>query len=99
MQGDEADLIAYTPKDGNADLYLISYGKSAISHWSFNFLKGYHLSRLVPEDTGRLFVILAMNGQPSNALILDVLPRPAEQASSPVGVKTVLPGKAKVTKR
>ncbi len=98
-QGDEADLIAYTPKDGNADLYLISYAKSTITHWSFNFLKGYHLSRLVPEDTGRLFMILAMNGQPSNALILDVLPRPAEQVNSPVDVKTVLPGKAKVTIR
>jgi len=98
-QGDEADLIAYTPKDGNVDLYLISYAKSTINHWSFNFLKGYHLLRLVPEESGRLFMIMAINGQPSNALILDVLPRPAEQANSPVDVKTALPGKAKVTIR
>ena len=96
MQGDEADLIAYTPKDGSVDLYLISYAKSTITHWSFNF-GGYHLLRLVAEDQGRLFVILAAGSQPGNALILDVLPRPVQQASTPVDVRTVLPGKAKVT--
>lgn len=97
FQGEEADLITYTPKDGNVDLYLIFYAKSIITHWSFNFQRGYHLQRLVPDEPGRLFLILATDSQPSNALILDVLPRPAEQASSPVDVKTILPGKAKVT--
>jgi hypothetical protein len=97
FQGEDADLIAYTPKDGNVDLYLISYAKSIITHWSFNFQRGYHLLRLAPDEPGRLFLILATDSQPSNALILDVLARPAEQASSPVDVKSVLPGKAKVT--
>jgi hypothetical protein len=92
VQGDEADLIAYAPKDGNADLYLISYANSTIAHWSFSFLKGYHLLRLVPEDPGRLFMILAVNSRPGNALILDVQSRPAKEASAPVDVRTVLPG-------
>ncbi len=95
-QGEDSDLIAYTPKDGNVDLYLISYAKSTINHWSFNFQKGYHLLRLEPKEQGRLFLILATDSQPSNALILDVLPRLAGQTSTPVDVKSVLPGKAKV---
>ncbi len=97
FQGEDADLITHTPKDGNVDLYLISYAKSNITHWNFDFQRGYHLLRLMPEDQGRLFLILATDSQPSNALILDVLPRPASQASSPVDVKSVLPGKTKVT--
>jgi hypothetical protein len=95
--GENADLIIYMPNGGSADIYLVSYSKSTINHWSFKYQKGYHLQRLVPEDSGRLFIILSSENQPSNALILDVLPRPNEQLNSPVDVKTSLPGKTKVT--
>ncbi len=95
--GENADLIIYMPVGGNADIYLISYAKSTINHWSFNYQKGYQLQRLVPEDSGRLFMILSSENQPSNALILDVLPHPDEKSSSPVDVKASLPGKTKVT--
>jgi hypothetical protein len=95
--GDDVDLIAYTPRDGNADIYLVSYSRSTINHWSFKFLAGYHLLRLTPEDSGRMFLIMALDNQPSNALILDASAPPQETSSSPLDVVSIPIGRAKVT--
>ena len=76
VQGDDADIILRMPKDGYADIYLVSYARSSTDHWSFKLLRGYYLLRLTPGDGGRLFMITALDNQPGNALILDVLPRP-----------------------
>lgn len=94
--GDVMELIAYTPYSGNFDIYQVSYPKSSINHFSLNFLKGYNLLKLNVTDSGRMFMILAAKNQPSNALIIDVLPRPQLPSSSPVDVKAAAPGKAKV---
>lgn len=95
--GNDVDLIVYTPRDGNADIYLVSYARSTIDHWSFKFLAGYHLLRLTPEDSGRIFLIMALDNQPSNALILDASAPPQETSSSPLDVVSIPIGRAKVT--
>lgn len=99
--GDAVELIAHTPEDGNADLYLISYANSSIAHWSFKSLCGYyHRLRLVPEETGRLFLILTQGNSPGSALILDVLPRPPDPASSALlDIEDVRIGEALITVR
>ena len=96
-KGNDVDLILYTPRDGNADIYLVSYAKSTINHWSFKLLAGYYLLRLTPEDSGRLFLIMALDNQPSNALILDAMEPPQETSTSPLDVASIPVGRAKVT--
>ncbi len=97
VQGVDADIILHMPKDGNADIYLISYASGSTNHWNFKLLRGYYLLRLVPGEDGRLFMITALDNQPGNALMLDVSPRPNVASSSPMDVGTIQIGKAKVT--
>jgi len=98
--GDSVELIAHAPEDGSADLYLISYANSSIAHWSIKSLSSYyHRLRLVPQETGRLFLILSQGSSPSSALILDVLPRPPQAASVSLDVEKVKIGEAKITVR
>jgi hypothetical protein len=97
--GDRVELAAHTPEDGNADLYLISYANSSIVHWSIKSLSSYyHRLWLVPQDTGRLFLILSQGDNPSSALILDVLPRSPDVASQALlDVEKVRIGEARIT--
>jgi hypothetical protein len=95
--GEDVDLIVHTPREGSGDIYLISYANSTIAHWNFKFLAGYYRLRLLPEESGRLFMLLAQASEPGNALILDVLPRQSEQSFSPLDVNSILMGDAFVT--
>ncbi|MGB7571372.1 MAG: hypothetical protein WBL87_06425, partial [Methanothrix sp.] len=71
-----------------------------IAHWSIKSLsRYYHRLRLVPQETGRLFLILSQGSSPSSALILDVLPRPPEAASVSLDVEEVRIGEAEITVR
>jgi len=98
--GDSVELIAHTPEDGSADLYLISYANSSIAHWSIKSLSSYyHRLRLVPEEAGRFFLILSQGSRPSSALILDVLPRSPDAAATSLDVEAVRIGKALITVR
>lgn len=98
--GESVEIIAHTPEDGSADLYLISYANSSIAHWSIKSLSGYyHRLRLVPEETGRFFLILSQGSRPSSALILDVLPRPPDAAVASLDVEAVRIGEALITVR
>ena len=98
--GESVELIAHTPEDGSADLYLISYADSKIDHWSIKSLSSYyHRLRLVPEETGRFFLILSQGSRPSSALILDVLPRPPDAAAASLDVEAVRIGEALITVR
>ena len=97
VQGVDADIILHMPKDGNADIYLISYASGSTNHWNFKLLRGYYLLRLVPEEDGRFFMITALDNQPGNALMLDVSSRSNVASSSPMDVGTIQIGKAKVT--
>ena len=96
-QGVDADIILHMPKDGNLDVYLISYARGSTDHWNFKLLSGYYLLRLVPGEDGRLFMITALDNQPGNALMLDVSSRSNVASSSPMDVGTIQIGKAKVT--
>jgi hypothetical protein len=95
--GVDADIILHMPKDGNLDIYLISYARGSTNHWNFKLLRGYYLLRLMPGDDGRLFMITALDNQPGNALMLDVSPSPIVSSSLPLDVGTIQIGKAKVT--
>ena len=95
--GEDVDLVVHTPRDGNGDIYLISYANSTILHWNFKFLAGYYRLKLRPEESGRLFMLLAQVNEPGNALILDVLPRQIEPSFSPLDVNSILMGDAFVT--
>ena len=98
--GESVELIAHTPEDGSADLYLISYADSKIDHWSIKSLSSYyHRLRLVPEETGRFFLILSQGNSPSSALILDVLPLPPDAAVASLDVEAVRIGEALITVR
>ncbi|MGV8128150.1 MAG: hypothetical protein ACP5PV_13220 [Methanothrix sp.] len=98
--GESVELIAHTPEDGSADLYLISYANSSIAHWSIKTLSSYyHRLRLVPEETGRFFLILSQGSRPSSALILDVLPRSPDAAAASLDVEAVRIGEALITVR
>ena len=98
--GESVELIAHTPEDGSADLYLISYADSKIDHWSIKSLSSYyHRLRLVPEETGRFFLILSQGSRPSSALILDVLPRPPDAAAASLDVEAVRIGEALIAVR
>ncbi len=94
-QGDGIDLVLFAPSEGSADLYSISYAASKIAHRSYHISPGYYGLRLQASEAGRMMMILVVNSQPGNALIIDVAPRPAEQAG-PVEVTASLLGMAKV---
>ena len=97
--GEDVELIAHAPKDGNADLYLISYANSTIAHWNFKSLADYYYRlSLIPEETGRLFLLMAQGNEPGNALILDVLPRQTDSLSaSTLNVDDIRIGEALIT--
>ncbi|MCX6672553.1 MAG: hypothetical protein NTY37_02110 [Methanothrix sp.] len=97
IAGEDVDLIVHTPQDESCDIYLISYANSTIKHWNFKLLAGYHRLKLRPEESGRLFMLLAQGNEPDNALILDVLPRQSEPSFSPLDVNSILMGDAFVT--
>jgi len=95
-QGEELHLVAYSATSGAADLYLVSYAASRIDHRSYTLQPGYHSLPMKALSEGRMMLILAMNNQPGNALIIDVLPRPPGGPQGPVDVTTLLPGRALV---
>ncbi len=97
--GEAVDLIVRTAREGSCDIYLVSYAKNTTMHWNFKFLAGCYRLRLLPEENGRLFMLLAQATEPGNALILDVLPRKSEKSFSPVDVNSIAIGEAFVTIR
>jgi hypothetical protein len=96
-QADRAEMIAFTPSGGHADLYLIPYGSGTISHRGYDLLPGYYRLNLSLPETGRIMMILAVKGQPANALIIDVLPAEAATQNGPADVTSFSAAKARVT--
>jgi hypothetical protein len=95
-QGDRIELVAYAPTGGSADLYSIYYTLGNISHRGYNLLPGYYHMNISAFEPGRVMLIFAVDDQPANAVMIDVLPQEAEAASGPVAVESVLPDKARV---
>ena len=96
--GDGVKLIAHSPKDAGCDIYLISYSNSTIAHWNFKFLADYYYRlTLVPEETGRLFLLLTQGSEPGNAIILDVLPKQIEQLTAIPNISDIKIGEALIT--
>lgn len=95
-QGDSLKLIAYTPSGGVGDLYLIDYANGSISHSGYRLQPGYSNATLKVYKTGRLMFILAVENQPANAVIIDVLPQ-IQAASGPKDIEQFSPGYALVT--
>ena len=95
-QGDRIELVAYTPTGGSADLYRIYYASGNVSHRGYNLLPGYYHMNISAFELGRTMLIFAVDNQPANAVMIDVLPPAAEAASGPVTVESVLPEKARI---
>ncbi len=95
-QGERIELVAFTPKGGSADLYRIYYSSGNISHKGYNILPGYYSMNLSTNELGRTMLIFAVNSQPANAVIIDVLPPEAEAESGPVAVESLLTKKARI---
>lgn len=95
-QGQSLNLILYTPSGGDGDLYLIDYSNGSIQHNGFHLHHGYSSVTFRADEIGRTMVILMMENQPSNALVIDVLP-PVEAAKGPRDIEQFSPGYALVT--
>ncbi len=95
-QGQSLKLIAYTPSGGDGDLYLIDYSNSSILHKGCHLHPGYSGVTYAADKIGRTMVVLTVENQPSNALVIDVLP-PIEEAKGPRDIEQFSPGYALVT--
>ena len=95
-QGQSLKLIAYTPSGGDGDLYLIDYSNSSILHKGCHLHPGYSDVTIRADKIGRMMVILTVENQPSNALVIDVLP-PIEVSKGPREIEQFSPGYALVT--
>jgi hypothetical protein len=90
-KGDLLEIFAYSPTGGSADLYCINYAGSSILHRSYNLGPGYHNATFKADQMGRIMLVLTVENQPSNALVIDVLP-PAETAKGPKVLEQFSPG-------
>lgn len=97
QQGEAIELIAYTPTGGSADLYRIYYSSGNISHRGYELLPGYYNLSMLAGTPGRTMLVFAVNNQPANAIIIDVMEAKGKTASGPVPVEGALPVKAKIT--
>jgi hypothetical protein len=95
-QGDRIELVAFTPTGGSADLYRILYSSGNISHRGYDVLPGYYLLNIGTNEPGRMMLILAVDNEPANAVIIDILPPAVKTESGPVAVESLQPGKARV---
>ncbi len=96
-QGERIELVTFTPTGGSADLYRIFYSSGNISHKGYRLLPGYYIMNLSAYELGRTMLIFAVDNQPANAVMIDVLPPKAEAESGPVAVESLLAKKARVT--
>jgi hypothetical protein len=95
-QGGILDLIVYVPLGGRSDLYAISVSRGIILHNGKEVSPGYYKANLQVGGAGRILVIYLVDSQPSNALIIDVLPG-EEQPHGTVDIGGLHQGSAKVT--
>jgi hypothetical protein len=91
QSGDLLEIIAYSAFMGRADLYYVDYSNSSILHRSYDFGPGYHNASFKMDHVGRIMLLLTVDNQPSNALVIDVLP-PVEAAEGPKDVGRFSPG-------
>lgn len=94
--GEMIELVAYAPAGGSADLYRIYYASGNISHRGYDILPGYYLLKMNALEQGRIMLVFAVDNQPANAVIIDVLPFHVKDTAGPVAVESLLPEKARV---
>jgi len=94
--GDRIELVAFTPTGGSADLYRILYSSGNISHRGYDILPGYYLLNISAGEQGRMMLILAVDNEPANAVIIDILPPVTKAEAGPVAVESLQPGRARV---
>jgi hypothetical protein len=95
-QGQSLKLIAYTPSGGDGDIYLIDYTNSSILHKGYHLHPGYSGVTYSADKIGRTMIVLMVENQPSNALVIDVLPS-VEEVKGPRDIEQFSPGYALVT--
>jgi hypothetical protein len=90
-KGDLLEILAYSPFGESADLYGIDYAGNTVLHRSYNFAPGYYNATFKADRVGRIMLILIVKNQPSNGLIIDILP-PNEAAKGPRELGQFSPG-------
>lgn len=94
-QGDLLDLVAYVPQGGRADLYAISVSRGLVLHKGREVRPGYYKTAIQVGGPGRILALFSVDSQPSNALIIDILPE-EEQPQGVIDVDGLRRGSAKV---
>ena len=76
-------LVAYAPVEGPAGFYEVTQtGTTSSNYKTYNFNQGYNTMNYKADKVGRNMLYFVVNSQPSNTVIVDVLPQAA--GSKPV---------------
>ncbi len=77
--GSGLQLIAFAPSGGNVDFYKILQTNTLNTTYKrYQFYSGYNNMNYVADTVGRHILLFVLNGQPSNAIIIDVTPAPQQ---------------------
>jgi hypothetical protein len=69
-------LVAYAPVEGPAGFYETIQNDTTISRYkTFQFNQGYNTMNFKADEVGRHLLNFVVNSQPSNTVIVDVLPQ------------------------
>lgn len=79
------DLIAYAPVEGPAGFYeMIQTGTTSSKYSTYQFNQGYNTMNFKADQVGRHMLYFVVNSQPSNVVIVDVLPQAPAGSTNPV---------------
>ena len=71
-------LVAYAPVEGPAGFYEVTQtGTTSSNYKTYNFNQGYNTMNYKADKVGRNMLYFVVNSQPSNTVIVDVLPQAA----------------------
>ena len=78
-------LIAYAPVEGPAGFYeMIQTGTTSSKYSTYQFNEGYNTMNYKAGEVGRHMLYFVVNSQPSNTVIVDVLPQASTGSTKPV---------------
>jgi len=94
--GEPLTVVAYAPEGGTADVYRIDYSHNATYHRQYELMPGFSSGEIALKEPGRVMMLMAVNDQPSNALIIDVTPE-EKTSAGPADLDNFYIGEAKLT--
>ena len=74
-QGSWIQLVAYAPVGGSGGFYeIVQNDTQDLSYRVYQFYPGYNTMSFSADQVGRHILLFIVNNQPSNAVVVDVLP-------------------------